>query len=194
MQTLYPLSSQLLPHHPPLPFSSFLPSLTSIPHFLSPYSATLSRLLSQGLYWSKGKKAQQQQLAALFSRAGIEGLGALCMSEPHSSGSIQLCFCLRYSPRPYFVRSKGARRKRRDHPFSLFVLHIAIQALPKPPLMSWPRQRCECGEKKVCEREKVWLIWVHSLHWWNVTLVFISLLGGFPLKVHLCCVCLLQNI
>lgn len=53
------IPSQLIPHRtnllfiPPL---SFLPYLTSIPHFLSHYSAALSRLFSQGLYWSQGKK------------------------------------------------------------------------------------------------------------------------------------------
>lgn len=117
MQTLYPLASQLLLYSP-FPFTSFLSSPTSIPHSLSlfvfsyPAWAPFTRFLL-----TPGKKAQRQQLATLFSRAGIEGLGALCMSEPHSSSSIQRCLCLRYSPRPYFVMSKGAQRKRRDRPF-----------------------------------------------------------------------------
>lgn len=101
----------------PHPFSSFLPSLTSIPHFLSLYSAYPVQAPFTSSLLKPGKKAQQQQLATLFSRAGIEALGALCMNEPHSSCSIQLSFCLRYSPRPYFVMSKGAQRKRRDHLF-----------------------------------------------------------------------------
>lgn len=162
MQTPYPLSSKLL-LHPTLPFPPnpffFLPSFPS-PNFHSSLSLSIFSYPVQAPFTRSllkpGKKAQRQQLATLFSRAGIEGLGALCMSEPHSSSSIQLCLCLRYSPRPYFVRSEGAQRKRRDHPFSLFVLHIAIQAFPKPPLMSWPSQCCERREreKQVCEREK----------------------------------------
>lgn len=102
----------------PAPTPFFLPSIPNFHSSLSrsvfsyPVRAPFTRSLLK-----PGKKAQQQQLATLFSRAGIEGLGALCMSEPHSSSSIQLCFRLHYSLRPYYVRSKGAQSKRRDHPF-----------------------------------------------------------------------------
>lgn len=92
-----------------------------------------------------GKKPQRQQLGALFSGAGIEPLGALCMSEPRSSGSIQLRFSLRFSAGLYFVKSKEAQRKKEGSPlFSLCPPH-SQRGLPKPLLMRWPPPRCEAG-------------------------------------------------
>ena len=118
MMGLCKLSTLSTPNYsPPLSFF-FLPSLSnfhsSLP--LSVFSYPVQAPFTRSLL-KPGKKAQQQQLATLFSRAGIEGLGVLCMSGPHSSSSIHPCFCLHYSPGPYFVRSKRAQRKRRDHPF-----------------------------------------------------------------------------
>lgn len=66
------------------------------------------------------------------------------MSEPHSSSSIQICLCIHYSPRLYFVRTEEAQK--RGISLFPFVLHIAIQAFLKPPLMSWP-QCCKMGER-----------------------------------------------
>lgn len=63
-------------HSPFLPFTSFLSSLMSIHPsafftFSYPAWAPFTRLLLK-----PGKKAQRQQLATLFSGAGIEGLGS----------------------------------------------------------------------------------------------------------------------
>lgn len=120
-------------YSPFLLFSSFLPSL---PNFhsslsLSVFSHPVQALFTKSLL-KPGKKAQQQQLATLFSRAGIEGLGALCMSEPHSSGSIQLRFCLRYSPRPYTLSgAREHREKRRDRPFLFLCTPHSYASVPK---------------------------------------------------------------
>lgn len=139
MQTL---SSQLLPFLLYLPFSS----LTSISHSLflciqgSPVWAPFT-----GFLLKPGKKPQRQQLDALFSRAGIEGLGALCMSEPHSSGSIQHRFPLRYSVGLYFVKSKEAQRKKEGSPLFFLCPPRSRRGLPKLPLMRWPPPRCEAG-------------------------------------------------
>lgn len=133
------------PVTPPSSFTSFS-SLTSISHSLflciqgSPAWAPFT-----GSLLKPGKKPQRQQLDALFSRAGIERLGALCMSEPHSAGSIQLRFSLRYSAGLYFVKSKEAQRKKEGSTlFSLCPPH-SQRGPPKPPLMRWPPPRCEAG-------------------------------------------------
>lgn len=134
MQTL---SSQLLP------LSSFT-SPTSISH--SPSLCIQGSPVwtpFTGLLLKPGKKPQRQQLDALFSRAGIEPLGALCMSEPHSSGSIQLRFSLRFSAGLYFVKSKEAQRKKEGSPLFSLCPPRSQGGLPKPPLMRWPPPRSE---------------------------------------------------
>ncbi|CAB1447318.1 unnamed protein product [Pleuronectes platessa] len=78
-----------------------------------------------------GKKAQQQQLATLFTRAGIEGLGVLCMSEPHSSSSIQLRYFASAIHRgPTLSGARECREKGGITLFSLCTLH-SHASLPK---------------------------------------------------------------
>lgn len=169
----------------PFPFfflPSFPPELLflTLSFSLSLHSASLSKLLSQGLYWSQGKRLSGSSWP-LFSPGQVQRGWELCMSEPplprlHSALPLPLLFT-----KTLLCKKQDSREKKEGSPFSLFVLHIALQAFPKPLLMSWPPPCCERREKQVREREKVWLIWAHSLHWWHVSLVFISLLGGFAL-------------
>lgn len=151
--TLSPPDNSPHSHPPPFFFLPLLPNFHSSLSF-SVFSYPVRAPFTSSLLKS-GKKAQQQQLATLFSRAGIEGLGALCMSEPHSSSSIQRCILPPLFTKALLCQEQGSRGKEKEgSALSVFVLHIAIQAFPKPPLMSWP-QCCERRVKQVCEREKV---------------------------------------
>lgn len=131
-------------------FSSFLPSQTSIPHSLSlsSYSSPLSGAPFTRSLLKPGKKAQRQQLATLFSRAGIEGAGS---SLHERAPLLRLHSALPLPPlftEALLCQEQGSTERKEGSPFSLFVLRIAIQALPKPPLMSWPPQCCERREKE----------------------------------------------
>lgn len=121
MQTPH-IPSVLPINPPPAPTSlfflfppSFLPYLTSIPHFPSCYSAApVQALFTRSLL--KSRKKAQQQLATLFSKAGIEELGALCMSEPHSSSSIQTpALASTIHQDPTLLRAREQREKKRRH-------------------------------------------------------------------------------
>ena len=80
------------------------------------------------------------------------------MSEPHSS---RLHSALPLPPlftEALLCQEQGSTERKEGSPFSFFVLRIAIQALPKPPLMSWPPQCCERREKEAGLGERKGLI------------------------------------
>lgn len=141
-----------LPNYSPLFLFFFLPSfppeLPFLTLSLSSYSPTLSGAPFTRSLLKPGKKAQRQQLAALFSRAGIEGAGS---SLHERAPLLRLHSALPLPPlftEALLCQEQGSTERKEGSPFSLFVLRIAIQALPKPPLMSWPLQCCERREKE----------------------------------------------
>lgn len=151
MQTLYPLPSQLLLQPAP-PFALFF--LPSLPNFHSSLSLSVFSYPVQASFHKVSIEAREKGSAAAaaghsFLQGRYRGAGSSLHERApllrlHSALPLPQLFT-----KALLCQEQGSTEKKEGSPFSLFVLHIAIQAFPKPPLMSWPLQCCEQREKQV---------------------------------------------
>ena len=156
MMGLCKLSTLSTPNYsPPLSFF-FLPSLSnfhsSLP--LSVFSYPVQAPFTRSLL-KPGEKGSAAAAGHSFLQGRYRGAGS---SLHERAPLLQLHSSLLLPPlftRALLCQKQESTEKKEGSPFSLFVLHIAIQAFPKPPLMIGPLQCCEWREKQVCEREKV---------------------------------------
>lgn len=142
-----------IPHSPSL-------SLPSFPHQLPFLTFSLRiQLACPGSFHKMPIEAREKGPAAAAGRSFLQSRYRGAGSSLHERAPLLLLHSALLLP-PLFTRTllcqkQGSTEKKKGSPFSLCVLHIAIQAFPKPPLMSWPPQCRERRAKQVCEREKL---------------------------------------